>query len=503
MSEKLEEVRDKASKELLNKSGVSGTGIGKKYINGIPTEEDAILVFVQKKINPNTIRRQGVDEDIVPDEIDGIPTDVIEVGEITLQAAGFRNKVRPIKPGYSISHGNVTAGTIGGLFRDGDGDVVALSNFHVLANDGKAKPGDIIYQPGTADTRANLKFNGWSKPYDKHSYIGTLKRFNPLNSNGKHDHDSAIAKIHPELVKGGYIDDIYPQLGRPLTGFANAAVGETVYKCGRTTGFTTGRIIGHNAEFKISYGFGMCTFKGITLTHAMSKGGDSGSIGLNKDMKAFGLLFAGSRKVTLYNPIGPVVRYYGLKPLHLEEETVDAKWQGINWRTATTDGKIEFTPESVNFIDNANHHCYIETTASNAKHIRATINTGTDGGATWGIGAALIFPNCSLRLNLRCKGTYGAYVNRASDLHLGKTLPNTTYHIVFHRNDTHWVGMIENAKGQKVRLLEIPLQVTGKETLCIRVGKMGDNNGPKDNARPGGRNAGAIGTCKLLECVVR
>jgi len=143
----------------------------------------------------NTIQRQGLNTLLIPDEINGIQTDVIEVGNIQLQK-GYRTKSRPIKPGYSISHKNVTAGTIGGLFYDGDGDVVALSNFHVLADDGKAQIGDIIYQPATADAQTSLEFNGWDKPYDKHAYIGTLKKFNPLSSTGQYSHDSAIAKIH-------------------------------------------------------------------------------------------------------------------------------------------------------------------------------------------------------------------------------------------------------------------------------------------------------------------
>jgi len=495
MNNKLRAAKEESSNKLLNKPGVTGVGTGKKFVDGMPTEEDAILVFVQKKKNANTIRRQGVDDDLVPDEIDGFVTDVIEVGNIQLQK-GYRTKARPVKPGYSISHENVTAGTIGGLFYDGDGDVVALSNFHVLADDGKAKIGDIIYQPGTADTRATLKFTGWSKPYDQHPYIGTLKRFNPLNSTGEHFHDSAIAQIHPELVKGGYIDTIYPDLGKPLTGFSNVKIGDTALKCGRTTGFTSGRVIAQNVTFQIGYGFGLCTFNNITLTNAMSQGGDSGSIGLDKDMKAFGLLFAGSPKVTLYNDIEAVVDYYGLRPIYEPEEN-NAKWANLNWRMATTDGQIDIH-ESVVITDNANHHCYIETSISTLNRIKATIDTGSDMGATWGPGMALIFPNMSVRLNLRAKGTYGAEVNQAIDMSVGKVLPNTTYSIEFVRNKDFWIGSIQTLDGNKVRLLELPISMTGPTPLFVRIGKMGDNHGPKDFAAPGSKNEGQIGQCRLL-----
>lgn len=503
---KVEEARQKSSKELLNKSGVSGTGVGKKVINGIPTNEDAIIVFVQKKHDPNTIIAQGAIKDLIPKEINGFVTDVIEVGEIKLHR-GFRTRVRPIKPGYSVSHGNVTAGTIGGLFYDRDGDVVILSNYHVLADDGKGKPGDIIYQPGTADTTDNIQYTGWSEPYDQHPYIGTLKKFNPLSTMGKHNHDSAIAVIHPELVKRGYIDAVYPQLGKPLTGFTNAAVNETVYKCGRTTGFTTGRIIAHNAEFQISYGFGPCNLNEITVTTAMSQGGDSGSIGLNKNMEAFGLLFAGSDKVTLYNPISRVTDYYGLKPLTTTTPpsptpiSTNTPWMQRAWNKATMDGSIEFQNTEVIFTENANQHCYIETSGENIRSIKATVNTGTDCGATWGIGVALIFTNGSIRLNLRSNGKYGSYHNSTENISLGSVKPNTNYKIEFERNATHWIGVIENNLNQRVRILEMPIQIIGKWATYLRVGKMGDNNGPRDHAQSG-PDAGEIGSCKLLNLIL-
>jgi hypothetical protein len=144
---KLQKAKETSTNELLHKPGISGVGIGKKIVNGIPTDEDAIMVFVQSKVDKETVNKQNNDLCMIPSEIDGIPTDVFECGEI-VKMAGLKERKRPIKPGYSVSHGKVTAGTIGGIFYDKDGDVVILSNFHVLTPDGKAKIGDIIYQPG-------------------------------------------------------------------------------------------------------------------------------------------------------------------------------------------------------------------------------------------------------------------------------------------------------------------------------------------------------------------
>ena len=939
MNKEVEAVRQSSSNKLLQKKGVTGTGVGKKFVNGLPTDDDAILVFVQKKRSNNTIRTQGIDNDIVPDEIDGIPTDVVEVGEIQLQK-GFRTKERPIKPGFSISHENVTAGTIGGLFYDRDGDVVALSNFHVLADDGKAKPGDIIYQPGTADSRETIKFKGWTDPIQKHPYIGTLKRFHPLQSGVTAVQDSAIAKIHPDLVSGGYIDLVYPELNNSLAGFGTINIGESAYKCGRTTGFTNGRVIAKNAEFQIPYGFGTVKFTNLILTNAMSQGGDSvggetelyyrvndqlrfgtienmyeeltvnkwithekyepkelvevlscdstrafkknvkgeltesssikwykvnwlyshltdkrlfkiwtrdhreivitedhglfggtnlkagrhefpeirgseinigdnvlvpssygsvgngehlelddefcvivglflgdgsferegrrfsiscggnkaveeflynyisskdeyssvsqlavsryvdnenfdrhllahetderintihkaissyknrgydtprkitymnkkgdvlisniriskkllnqglhngfatksipnhfmtgsldncrsllkglfssdgglkfkkstnnftiafgvsnkklasqvrillwrcgiscsmsnesgdnsgfkktaspyrvviaskndlqkfldeiglighekrviraeeqlqrmnglnhyeltsktvrgieeqfikrkvydlsvegekfiangfvchnsGSLGINKKMEAFGLLFAGSPKVTLFNEIGPIVQYYGLRPMNEPEENNES-WQKYNWRKATTDGQIIFEDEYVTFRDNAHHHCYIETSAKGKTNFSAYLNKGTDQGTSWGIGLTLIFATTKLKINLRFRSGYGVYVNDRKDLSIGKVKPRTKYTVGFFKEGDTWVGTVQPENGRIMRVLELPASTVGGDPQMVRIGKTGDNHGPKDWSRAK-QKSGAVGNCHMLD----
>ena len=113
-------------KALMKKNGVVGTGVGEKWVQGKPTGQSAILVFVQRKFSQRGVISKFSAKDMVPTEIDGIPTDVIEVGIIKKQS-GFRAKVRPIKPGYSIGHGNITAGTTGGIFTDKDGDAVFIA----------------------------------------------------------------------------------------------------------------------------------------------------------------------------------------------------------------------------------------------------------------------------------------------------------------------------------------------------------------------------------------
>lgn len=493
----IKETKEKASKKLLNKSGISGVGIGKKIVNGIPTDDDAIIVFVTSKMDKNAITKQGLSNSFVPEEIDGIPTDVIEVGDIKPQI-GFREKVRPVKPGYSVSHINVTAGTLGGFFRDKDGDVVALSNFHVLTDGGRSNIGDVIYQPGSADSRKKLKFNGWNQPYQTHPYIGTLKKFYKLSTRGFHTHDSAICKIYPELFESGLIDLEYPQVNKKLCGIRRPNVGDIVHKCGRTTGFTSGRVIATNGEFSIDYGFGTVKFRNVILTNAISEAGDSGSVLFDSDMNMVGLLFAGSSKVTLHNDISDVVEYYGLSLID-EESYSDFAWNGYNWKNNTTDGVIKIEDGKIVLEDNANHHCYVETMISKSiSNIQATINTGNDCGATWGIGCGLAFERGNIRINIRHDGTYGSYHNSNYNIGFGLHRKNENYKIIFSKDRNNWYGDIEDSSRNRIRLIEINKSMLGDRPLYARIGKMGLDGGPSDFVKPCNDMSGPIGQCSIL-----
>jgi hypothetical protein len=288
MSEILQ-IRDHYNKSLLGLRNVVGTGIGEKYVNGLPTGTPAIVVFVENKFSENGFHKLS-DADIVPSSLDNIPTDVIEVGKIVKQ--GLQQRVRPLVPGYSCGHGKITAGTLGGFFRDRDGDIVALSNNHVMANENASQIGDVIYQPGPTDATSECKFMGWPDNVIDLPYFGTLKNFVKINA-ANNLQDSAIAKIHEKLVKDGAINPVYPIIGKKANGWAIAKVGDQVQKCGRTSGHTTGSVIALHSTFTIEYDFGPAEFNDCIVTTFMSKGGDSGSVIYDFNMNAIGLLFAG------------------------------------------------------------------------------------------------------------------------------------------------------------------------------------------------------------------
>ncbi|MGB7342311.1 MAG: hypothetical protein WBC91_25660 [Phototrophicaceae bacterium] len=135
--------------ELLSKTGVVGVGIGYKNGDQGQTDELSVVALVDQKRPIAGIR----EEDLVPRELNGIKTDVMEVGLFRAQMnTTSQDRWRPTIPaGISIAHYMVTAGTIGAIVYDAGGVAYILSNNHVLANSNDALISDPILQPGPAD----------------------------------------------------------------------------------------------------------------------------------------------------------------------------------------------------------------------------------------------------------------------------------------------------------------------------------------------------------------
>lgn len=488
-------LKDENEDRLIAKQGVVGVGVGEKWVNGVPSDQPAILVFVEKKRTKRGVAQKFSAADVVPDEIDGIPTDVIEVGKLVKQT--FTQRTRPIKPGFSVGHRDITCGTMGGFFLDADGEPVILSNNHVLANENKAKIGDLIYQPGPYDTAtgANLNDRGWVDPVIDLPYVANLKKFLKLEKDGN-PHDSAIAKIHPKLVANGLVDALYPTLNRPCSGFGTFASRMQVQKCGRTTGYTTGRVIGLNATFTIEYDFGPAKFVNCAVLSAMSKGGDSGSIIYDMNMKAVGLLFAGSPKVTIANPIQAVVDYYGLKLWNPTGVTGvdtldfgDKTWQQISsGGTITNDGKM------VTIKGAANKFAYLESPVGDFNSVSVVANTGSDEGATWGPGLTVVWPTGTIKVNLRHGNRFGGYFNGTYNINVGQVKPNTDYGLRIRKSTVQtWVGEVRDGN-RWYTVMELPMSIFPHSPVSVRVGKNDIAGNPSDHT-----DAGKEGTCTFRD----
>ena len=130
-------VKDAHKEAILSKPNVVGVGVGYKIKGQQKTSDLSVVVLVRQKIPQAGLTA----EMMVPQRVDTIPTDVIEVGEIkALQAR--TDRWRPAPGGVSIGHYQITAGTFGAVVRDRTtNERLILSNNHVLANSNNANPG--------------------------------------------------------------------------------------------------------------------------------------------------------------------------------------------------------------------------------------------------------------------------------------------------------------------------------------------------------------------------
>jgi hypothetical protein len=215
------------------------------------------------------------------------------------------------------------------------GQVMILSNNHVLANSNDAQMGDPILQPGPidggklpADLIAELyqfipiNFGNPPPPSDCKFASGVIALLNAgcsvINSRTRYSiHriqatenlvDAAIAR---PLNAGDVSEDIL-EIGR-IAGQGRGELGMALQKSGRTTGFTRGEITQVAVTVDVSYGAGRTArFTDQLMAGAMSQGGDSGSAVLDGDKRLIGLLFAGSDNSTIINRIEHVFSALGL-----------------------------------------------------------------------------------------------------------------------------------------------------------------------------------------------
>ena len=301
------EAHESEQDALFAKENVVGVATGHKIKEGKDTGELCVTVFVSQKLDKALLKVN----DLVPDTVGGFKTDIVETGEIFAEQSGevamkeelgievLKQRVRPAKGGFSVGHYKITAGTIATCvydlapFPSVPPRYYILSNNHVLANSNDARIGDPILQPGPYD--------GGSVPGD---IIARLSRFVPIRfktptSTPLNYVDAAIAEgefhnLDREIYWIGYVQQVK----------SNPKVGDIVEKTGRTTNFTTGKIIATNATVDVNYGGGrVARFTRQIVTTNMSAGGDSGSLVCDIKEGAVGLLFAGSSTITVINSI--------------------------------------------------------------------------------------------------------------------------------------------------------------------------------------------------------
>ncbi|HEX8071588.1 MAG TPA: hypothetical protein VF546_16660 [Pyrinomonadaceae bacterium] len=317
-------------------ANVHAVGVGRKIVNGEPTDELAVRIYVVQKLATSAIPPR----DLLPAALDGIPCDVIEsppafilqprkktpvrTAPAAVQAAANapvtvaagncsdnrRLRQRPFGAGVSVAHRDVTAGTIGYFCRstaagDDPDDIFILSNNHVLANVNAGTPGDEILQPGPADGGVSA------------DHVANLHRFKRVRLGGDVPNlvDAAIARLLPNSEHQASICRI-----GAVTGTARGTEDMRVRKHGRTSGLTDGvitdesvnQLVGmdHSDPSVVALFRDQMRVERAGASVVFGLGGDSGSLVVNaENRRAVGLYFAGPDNgiYGLANHIGDVL----------------------------------------------------------------------------------------------------------------------------------------------------------------------------------------------------
>ena len=283
--------------DLLKKPNVVGyaTDVG-KIKNGVNTGKKCMTVFVSKKVDKSYLKKK----ELVPGKIDGLETDVVEIGEVVAETTPEDYKKRYQKPPSGVSWGNtsITAGTGGGVVLI-NGIQHLATNTHVCCENIRLDLSDqnrYCTQPGKYDggtgnrgytVKAIIMPEGSSVIND----FGVIK---PING----------TKLTPATLDKGVVP----------RGMTTVAVGDRVWKEGRTTGFTIGDVTSLDATVSVGYGSaGTVVHRHCMIFTNMSAPGDSGSWIYKKvsegeditdeDKYVTAYLFAGSQTHTVGHEI--------------------------------------------------------------------------------------------------------------------------------------------------------------------------------------------------------
>ena len=280
---------DASEAKIPGGSNILGLGFGAKMTQGATVGAQlAVRVYVRSK-KPTAALSSG---ESVPSMVNGLPTDVLAVGDIAAY-------VRPTACGVSVGHQLVTAGTLGCLVEKNgiQGQPYLLSNNHVLANCNQAAPGDPILEPGKLDGGSAFP------PIAQLASWQALQFGGPINQV-----DAAIAQVSKPA-------DVTPDIlsiGRVAQPTMSAMLYQSVRKQGRTTQHTVGVILDLSADVPALYGTQKAYFEDQLAIHGVggpfALPGDSGSLIVDAvSLRPVALLFAGGNDVTFGTPIDTVL----------------------------------------------------------------------------------------------------------------------------------------------------------------------------------------------------
>lgn len=314
--------------DFMARRNVVACGIGFKTQRYEQTDVPGLIVSVTRKVSMDELSADA----LIPQMVDDVPTDIVETGTIVPLGLNRWSALRPARPGMSIGHENGSAGTLGCIVRRGIRSYV-LSNNHVLALLNQASLGDPILQPGASDGGTLVDQIGELDAFIPLRFLdeypsaepvveepqGCLAQLIslfsavrpttaepvPLPPAALPDNvcDAALARpLDDSLISPDIID-----MGGPPLGMTEPRLGMRVVKSGRTTGLTQGLITQTDVTVNVKYGDRAARFTDQMMITPFSERGDSGSLVLDYERRAVGLLFSGSGQVTVANPIQSVL----------------------------------------------------------------------------------------------------------------------------------------------------------------------------------------------------
>lgn len=324
-------LREEVTRNFLRRQNVIGCGVGFKIQGGQITGIPSVVVSVVRK-EPVSNLPPG---DVIPAQLDGIPTDVVETGVITPLRLERQSPVRPLRPGVSIAHRNGSAGTLGCLVHR-SGQRFMLSNNHVLALLNTGKLGDGVLQPGPADGGTTEHIVGELAAFEAIRFLdepppsssqpttpppsgltGWLARLLQLlglrsaprpigtvsggttTSAYLNRVDAAIANIYPNIQTNAALLDV----NTAPVGISDPKLGIRVYKTGRTSGLTSGLVTQVDVTVDVQYGSRTARYANQIMMTPFTQRGDSGSLVIDEQRRAVGLVFSGSDQITVASPI--------------------------------------------------------------------------------------------------------------------------------------------------------------------------------------------------------
>jgi hypothetical protein len=290
----------------LGLENLVGLGVGEKVEGGIPTGRLAIRAYVVRKVDSSFVKDDlnEVIRENLPDR--NIPTDIIEVGNLSLFHHAGLHFSPQIPAGVGIGNATVTTeGTLGAWLTDGSEDYL-LSCWHVVKS-GTSSSADVV-QP--------------SQRYVGHCIARISVEAAPdMTGQTPSKVDAALAKREPNVVPGHFMLSLGEVTGiQPVTSIR--MIPYPVKKSGLSSHITLGKVEDLKATMKLSVpGTAVqVTYEDQIAITADTSGlfssfGDSGALVVNQENKAVGLLVGGGWPVpmvkvhvTIATPIERVLR---------------------------------------------------------------------------------------------------------------------------------------------------------------------------------------------------